>query len=156
MNAKEYRKLVSEKQTEIPLFDVTLPSGAVWKLKEPPIQQFVLAGKIPASFAAKMARIAGKSGGNMAAAKETALKDLSADDLLDSLAFGRDLLLYCAVSPKISLDPKTEDEIAPEEIHPEDFTFLINWVMKGGNSGDSLSNFRSKRRKPAVGGSRRA
>lgn len=142
MNAKEYRKLVSEKQSEIPVFDVTLPSGAVWKLKEPPIQQFVLAGKVPASLAAKLAKSASKSGGNLASAKETAIQDLSANDLLDSLAFGRDLLLYCAVSPKISLDPKEDDEIAPEEIHPDDFTFLINWVMKGGNSGDGLSNFR--------------
>lgn len=142
MNAKEYRKLATQKQSEIKVFDVTLPSGAVWKLKEPPIQQFVLAGKIPASLAAKMAKAASKSGGNMATAKESAIKDLSADDLLNSLAFGRDLLLYCAVSPKISLDPKADDEIAPEEILPEDFTFLINWVMKGGNSGDGLSNFR--------------
>lgn len=142
MNAKEYRKLASAKQSEVAVFDVTLPSGAVWKLKEPPIQQFVLSGKLPSSLAAKMAKAVSKSNGDVASAKADAINELSADDLLDSLAFGRDLLLYCAVSPKIALEPTADDEIKPEEILPDDFTFLINWVMKGGDSGDSLSTFR--------------
>ena len=58
--------------------------------------------------------------------------------------FGRDLIIYCAVDPKISLTPNSDNEIAPEEILPEDFTFLLHWVLTGGKSGESLSTFRSE------------
>lgn len=138
MNANDYRKLASAKRAEA--MDVTLPSGAVWKLCEPPIQQFVLAGKLPSSMAAKLAKIA--QDGN--ADGKAVLPNLDPEELMGALAFGRDLLLHCAVKPQISLNPIGEDQIAPEDIMPEDFTFLLNWVLSGGKSGESLTNFSEK------------
>jgi len=145
MNASDYKKLASAKRTEIETFDVEVPSGAVWKLREPPIQQFVLAGKLPATLVTKMAEAAQKAAnnGDLEAAKKEFFETLTHEDILTNLAFGRDLLLYCAVEPKITLDGTDSDEtIKPEEILPDDFMFLISWCMKGGKSGDSLNTFR--------------
>lgn len=140
MKAAEYKRLASAKRVEAPLLDVELPSGCVWKLREPPIEQFVLAGKLPAALAAKMAKAA-QDGGSEQADKD--LQDsLTPEDLLNNMAFGRDLLLYCAVEPRISLNPTSDDEIAPEDILPDDFTFLVSWVMTGGKSGERLGTFR--------------
>lgn len=144
MNAKDYKKLASAKRVEAEVFDVTLPSGSVWKLREPPIQQFVLAGKLPASLAAKMAKAAQDGKNNPDGANQDLQDSLTPEDLLNNIAFGRDLLLFCAVEPKISLNPVHDDEIAPEDILPEDFGFLMSWVMTGGKSGESLNTFRSE------------
>jgi hypothetical protein len=145
MNAKDYKKLASQKRTEEVLHDVPVPSGGVWKMREPPIEQWVLAGKLPGSLVSKMAAAAGTNG-DLDAAKKGLLQTLKPEDLLNSLEFGRDLLLYCAVEPRIKMDadPESETEIAPEDILPEDFPFLINWVLTGGKTGESLESFRSE------------
>ncbi len=141
MKASDYKKLASAKRTEMVTFDVTLPSGCVWKLREPPIKQYVLAGKLPAAFAGKMASLAKKTGADATAARQAMADSLSPQDLMDSLEFGRDLLLFCAVEPQIALKPISDNQIAPEDILPEDFDFLINWVLSGGTSGESLGTF---------------
>lgn len=137
MNANDYRKLASAKRAEA--MDVELPSGAVWKLREPPIQQFIMAGKLPTSMAAKLAKLAKES--DSADGRKAVLNSLDPGELVTALAFGRDLLLSCAVEPVISLNPTSDTEIAPEDIMPEDFTFLMNWVLSGGKSGESLDTF---------------
>jgi hypothetical protein len=147
MNAKDYKKLASAKRAEAETFDVTLPSGAVWKLTEPPIQQFVLSGKLPAALAAKMVKAAKESGGDKEQAKQAMFEELTTEDIMSNLAFGRDLLLVCAVHPRIVLnaDPDSETEIAPEDILPEDFMFLVNWMLRGGDSGEGLDTFPAER-----------
>jgi hypothetical protein len=148
MNAKDYKKLASAKQGDM-VQEVTLPSKAVWKMLEPPIKQFVMAGKLPASLAAKMAGIAQRHEGEVDG--EAMLKELSREDLMKNLEFGRDLLLHCAVEPRISLAvPLPEDAIAPEDILPEDFEFLLGWVMSGGKSGEGLGTFRGERHESTV------
>lgn len=142
MNREDYKTHISAKRAAEKTFDVELPSGAVWKLREPPIQQFMLAGKLPASLASKMAKVAERSGEDAKAAQVAMTAELTAEDVMGSLEFGRDLLLHCAVEPEISLKPVNDNQIAPEDIWPEDFAFLINWVLTGGKSGESLSNFR--------------
>lgn len=146
MKASEYRKkMASAGRSSETIHDVKLPSGCVWKLKEPPIQQFIVSGKLPASLAAKMAQVSTANGGDQTAVSEALKQELTPEDFTNSLAFGRDLLLFCAVEPRISLNPTFEDEIAPEEIDPEDFDFLLGWVISGGKSGSGLGLFRSKR-----------
>jgi hypothetical protein len=135
MKAQDYRKLSTKKADT--LIDVTLPSGAVWKLRQPPIQQFIAAGKLPSSLVGKLAAAAATDSDPNAA-----VKTLNPTELIQSLEFSRDLLLACAVEPRISLNPKSDDEIAPEEILPEDFQFLMKWVIQGGKVGESLSTFR--------------
>lgn len=141
--AAKYKKLASAKRSEATLHEITLPSGAVWKLMDPPVSQFVMAGKLPSSLAAKMAEAIKGSGGDIVEAQKRAMASLSPEDIVANLEFGRDLLLACAVEPRISLTyPTPDDAVAPEDILPVDFTFLIEWVMSGGNAGVGLGNFR--------------
>jgi len=147
MNAKDYKKLASAKRVDAEVFEVTLPStGAVWKLREPPIQKFVLSGKLPASLASKMAAAAKNGNGDSKKTEQEVLESLSPEDLMLCLALGRDLLLHCAVEPRIVIDadPESETEISPEDIDPDDFTFLMSWVFSGGKSGENLTAFRSE------------
>jgi hypothetical protein len=147
MKASEYRKLRQSNNAKEKIYDVTLPSGCVWKMRTPPIQQFMLAGKLPKDLATKMVDIT-SSGGTKAETQKKIAETMTATELTQTLAFGRDLLLHCAVEPRIVLnpDPDSEYEIAPEEIDPVDFDFLLAWVMKGGNPGEALGSFRKKRR----------
>lgn len=144
MKVSEYRK-AAKSQPET-LHDVTLPSGFVWKLRTPPVQQFMLSGRLPKDLASKLVQI-GKIT-DKAARQKAIAENLTPEELTQNLAFGRDLLLYCAVQPRIVIDadPNSEDEIAPEEIDPVDFDFLLAWVMKAGDPGKTLGNFRKKRR----------
>lgn len=139
MNAKEYKKLAAKKRLTTDIYDLQLPSGAIWKLRKPPIEQFIMAGKLPTALVARMAKAAKKD-----AEATDVMRDLSADEMVASLEFGRDLLLYCAVEPAIALNPKGENEIAPEDILPDDFLFLINWLITGGRAGESLNTFPAK------------
>lgn len=139
MNAKDYKKLASAKRAEA--VKVELPSGGTWKMRELPIQQFMLAGKLPTALATRMAEIAANKDGDKG---ESILATLSPDELVAIMLFARDALVFCAVEPRISTTPTGDDEIGPEDILPEDFEFLTNWVLTGGKTGESLNTFRSE------------
>lgn len=137
MKASEYKKLTQAKQKS-ELLNVELPSGAVFICRRPPVQQWILAGRLPENLASKLTDAAKESA-------DSALKELKPDELMKALMFGRDLIVHSVIEPKIALEPKTENEIAPEDILPEDFEFLLNWVMSGGEAAKSLEPFRPER-----------
>jgi len=120
MKASEYRKLKSK---NILTAEVTLPSGAVFVLRRPPLQTWIAAGKIPQSFVRQM--LAQGQGSS------TAL-DLSPDETLAGVSFVRDAILYAVVSPalKVGAGPD-DDELDPSELDPDDFEFLMQWIMDG-------------------------
>lgn len=143
MKANNYKQMASASRTAEEVFEVTVPSGFVWKLREPPIQAFVLAGRLPATLTAKMANLHERYAGDVDGATQACLEELDAGELLTNLIFARDLLLHSAVEPKIMINPGPDDDaIAPEDILPKDLEFLLGWVMGGGKSGESLGTFR--------------
>ena len=144
MKASEYRQRIAVAGTSEKLHEVTLPSGFVWKLRTPPVQQFLLSGRLPKDLASKLVALDPIK--DKKKRLEAIEKSLSATELTQSLEFGRDLLLHCAVEPRIvaNPDPDNDNEIAPEEIDPADFDFLLGWVMTGGSPGKILGNFRTK------------
>lgn len=143
MANERYKKAVAGKKGEALMHDVTLPSGFVWKLKEPPIQQFIAAGRLPNSLVEKMAQITETYKGQDAATISAAVaRVLEPSEMVAQLTFARDLLIHCAIDPRIVVNGTAEDEIDPTEIDPEDFNFLMGWVMSGGKSGEGLTNFR--------------
>ena len=143
MKASEYKKHLQTKKSGSAI-DVTLPSGAVWKLRKPVIEQFIAAGRLPASLTAKMLSMAKKAGnGQSAETKAELMKLLTPDEILQNLAFGCELLQHSAVEPRIVLEPPApSDAILPTDIDPDDFRFLIEWVFSGGETGSGLSSFR--------------
>lgn len=141
MKASEYKKLASKARVT---HDVELPSGAVFKLTDPPVQQWVLAGRLPTGLMAKMVAVAkGTAGESEEATAEAALKAMTEEEFVLQLTLGRELLLATVIEPKLTADGG-EDSIAITDILPDDYTFLMKWIWSGGKQGGSLDTFRSE------------
>jgi hypothetical protein len=141
MNLAEYRR------RKTITAEITLPSGLTVTVRRPPLQVWMMAGRIPQSFVKQI--LEGKG--------ETP-EELSPEDTMASIAFVRDAILYGVVSPRlvVGANPNSETELDPSELDPEDFLFLSRWIMtlspdvpvatKGGEvSLESLNRFRRKR-----------
>lgn len=148
MKATDYKKHSEKRQvTE----DVPLPSGAVFKMRLAPIQQWTTTGVLPASLAVKMEVVAKSK--NATEANEVVLKHFTEQDFIDSQNVGRRMLAYCSLEPKIFIAKPGEpdrtpadDEIIPEDILPEDFEAIMKWIWSGGKQGASLAKFSRKPR----------
>ena len=62
----------------------------------------------------------------------------------------RDVLVYCCVSPRISQDPKGEDEIHPRDIPLADVLFLLKWARREAET-EKLRSFRGGAESAGVG-----
>lgn len=143
MKANEYRK---RKQSSEATAELELPSGSTFTVRRPPLQVWMVAGKIPQSFLAQMLK-----GGRAEAGA-----DIGDEEALAAMLFLRDALVYAVVEPKLVIGATGDDELDPSELDAEDFEFLTHWIMsgcpgvpvsaKGGEvSMDDLSRFRQKR-----------
>jgi len=130
MNASEWKKCGAAKAAA-EAEDLTLPSGMTIKARRPGPLQLALWGRLPFSLVA-------------AVSGETAPAASAGEQAAGIAAFLRNLLLYCCVSPRISLDPKGEAEIHPSEINDEDLAFIVKWATSMEESSD-LESFRGKR-----------
>lgn len=151
MKATDYKKHSQKKQiTE----DVPLPSGAVFKMRLAPIQQWTTTGVLPASLAVKMETVAKAK--NAAEANAVVLEHFTEQDFIDSQSVGRRMLEYCCIEPKVYIAKPgepirelTDDEILPEDILPEDFEAIMKWIWSGGKQGASLAKFSRTSRQPS-------
>jgi len=155
MKASEYRKNVRGREQTAQL---TLPSGAVFKVRRPPLQVWIAAGKVPQSFLRAIIE-AQDAGPN-------ADLNFTADETAGALEFVRTAILYAVVEPKLVVGASKSDELDPSELDPEDFAFLTDWIMKGSpgvpvqtKSGgevqvESLRRFRQKRPGGGAAGNR--
>ena len=55
---------------------------------------------------------------------------LSQEEIRQSAVFMRDLLTYCLLTPRISLEPLSEEEIHPRNIPDGDWQFILRWAMR--------------------------
>lgn len=148
--ASDYRKRLQQKES--PTAEITLPSGAVFVCRRPPLQVWISAGRIPQSFVKHL----------LEAQKGGAVPELESDETLAAMAFVREAILYAVVEPRLVPGTKHKDELDPADIDPEDFEFLMTWIMqgcpgvpvltKGGEVGiDSLARFREAKQKRTRG-----
>ena len=145
MTPAEYR---AKRQAAELTAEITLPSGAVFRLRRPPLDLWIAAGKIPQSFLRAMLEA-----GNGATSAQVRY---STEETLDGYSFLVEAITYSAVEPPISIDGAGET-LALTDLDPEDFRFLIQWVQSGSpgvpvktsNGGevetDRLTRFRQKR-----------
>lgn len=125
----------------IETIEVELPSGEKFLLrKKVDLEMFVVSGVLPLSIADKM-ESAQKKGSSV----EAAFEQLSSGEKIKSIEFSTKLVRHICISPKIVDNPQTDDEIAPEELLPEDFTFLLNWAQSGGGEAGKLDGFHPER-----------
>jgi hypothetical protein len=137
-----YRQHLADKSADEKTFQVACPSDFVWQLRLYPLDKMLYAGKLPEFLASEMISAMEKKGVLPADALAAKIKG---SDVLDTLKFMRDVVQFCAVKPRISLNPQNDDEIAPEEIELNDFEFIYFWAMAGGDEGKALATFRTKR-----------
>jgi hypothetical protein len=118
MKAHEYRK---KRQEEEATADVTLPSGAVFKMRRPPLEVWAATGRIPQSFLRAMldAQEAG-SASNI---------NLTTEETLDGFSFVAEAIVYACVEPRVGVKPNNEDILDLAELDPADFAFLTRWVQ---------------------------
>lgn len=137
-----YRQHLKKNPPKEKIYDVPMPSGFVWKARKFPIEQWTILGKVPKVFTGKIANSLSKVGKlDINAVSKT----VTPNEAEDMILFVRAIAYYSAVSPSISLDPQTDDEIAPEEIAPEDFSYLLEWaVTPEGKEVEGLHKFRRK------------
>lgn len=144
MKASEYRK---KKQKAELTGEITLPSGAVFKMRRPPLDVWIAAGRVPQSFLRAMLQ-----------AQDGAAADvnLTPDETIDGLAFVTEAVIYACVEPRVGLNPDSDDVLDLAEIDSEDFQFLTQWILQGSpgvpvktKTGEAqvenLQRFRQKR-----------
>lgn len=128
--AREWRAKAREAAKEEAV-DLKLPSGMVIRARRPNPLQLAAWDRLPLTLAA-------------VATGEQAPGQITADQVSETAGFLRDLLVYCCVEPRVSLNPVGEDEIHPREIPQEDWTFIMNWAMRVGEAR-TLEGFRPQR-----------
>ncbi len=126
MKAQDYKKRAQANEL---VYDLPMNTpDCIWKVKKFPMQQFLLAGKLPTFLAAKIKK----------AATETEYDEveekMSKTDYDETLAFTKNAIEYIAVEPRVSENPQSEDEIAHEDIPKEDLEILQNWIVSGGSA----------------------
>lgn len=138
--AAEYRAARKEKQQ--PTAELTLPSGAVFTVRRPPLEVWMAGGRIPQSFL-------------KASIEPSGAGAMTADDTVDVICFLREAITYAVVEPRLVAGTTAEDELDPADLDPEDFQFLCTWITancpgvpvatKGGEIAiDDLTKFRQK------------
>jgi hypothetical protein len=124
----DYLKLTNQTK------EITLPSGAIFKLKKVSMRKKLLEGKLPINNSTEI-RLD---------------KDLQSNDnstpeqQKQQLLWGSQLIVDCVIEPKISLEP-TEDCICIDDLTDEDMTKLLEEIVKLYNKGgQDLKSFRKK------------
>lgn len=124
MKAAEYRRKAQTRSE--PTADVTLPSGAVFTLRRPPLQVWLAAGKIPQSFIRSYLKTRNTE-------PQEAASKLSDEELFEALTFLRDAVIYACVAPRLQTGATEDDAdvLDPSELAGEDFDFLCQWIVSG-------------------------
>jgi len=120
MNAKEYRQ---RRQTAEAIGEITLPSGAVFRMRRPPLDVWMAAGRIPQSFLRAM--LEAQQGAPGAAVQ------FSTEETLEGLTFLTEAVIYAAVEPRLAIQSDDPDVLLLADLDPEDFRFLTQWIQAG-------------------------
>ena len=145
MKAESYR----QKRQGVELTGkITLPSGAEFVMRRPPLDLWMAAGRIPQTFLRAM--LEAQQGGSNANVQ------FSTEETMDGLAFLTEAVIYSCVEPRVALTSDDPDVLRLDELDPEDFRFLTGWVQAGSpgvpvktQNGEvqpeKLARFRQKR-----------
>jgi hypothetical protein len=137
--AQEWKQKAAA-QAAADVVDLELPSGMTIRARRPGPVQLAMWGRLPLAMA--VATIKDGGGG---------VGEASPEELVEGIKFMRELLVYCCVEPRISDDPKGDDEIHPREIPEADWRFIIRWAM-GSEEAAKLRPFRGERAGDRAGG----
>lgn len=143
MTAQEW-KAKAEAAAKREAADLQLPSGMTIRARRPDPAQLLMWGHLPLGLAAETSRSEpGPAGTPSGTGPDT-------EHTLASISFARELLLWCVVTPRLSLTPGA-DEIHPRDIPLDDALFILRWAMRR-QEADALRSFRGRRPGDRPGG----
>jgi hypothetical protein len=128
MNAKDWKRLADEKAVEQAV-DLILPSGMTIKARRPNPLQLAHWDRMPFSLAA-----ATQDGETMEGPTQ--------QEIVNTAKFMQEMVLFCCLNPRISMEPKSDDEIHPRDIPQEDWLFIVHWALRSEETA-KLRPFRS-------------
>ncbi len=141
MKASDYKK---QTQANDLVFDLPMATpNCIWKVRQFPVEQYLLAGKLPTFLAEKIKK-------TIIEEKPVELGQMSEEDFDETLAFTKKAIEYIAIEPRVSANPESDDEIAHEDIPQADFQILQNWIVTGGAA--DAEKFRGERYESFVAG----
>jgi hypothetical protein len=133
VTAKDWKRKAAEKAAE----PLTLPSGMVIRARRPGPLQMMEWNRLP-----NLPASAGEDGSG-----------LSTEQVVETAAFLRKMLVYCCVAPRISetAAEDAEDEIRPGDLPGEDFMFIMRWALRM-KEADAVRPFRGEPKDGGGGG----
>jgi len=111
--------------------ELELPSGVKILARRPDPIQLAAWGKLPMLLAA-------------AAMGSQNATPPSMEEAAEIAGLYRDVLVYCCVDPRVSLDPQGEDEIHPRDMCETDWRFVCHWGLRVVEAR-ALEGFRRQR-----------
>jgi hypothetical protein len=122
-SAQKYRRIKEERLRNVELHDLETPSGMVWKVRRPDLQQFIISGVLPMSLAEKLS-----------SSKDTtaAVQSMDFKDQMRSIAFASAVVRHCAVEPRIVETATADNEIGFDEVEMDDYNAILAWAVGGG------------------------
>lgn len=127
--AQKYRKLKEKRIRDGEQFDLETPSGMVWKVRKPDLQQFIISGVLPMSLAEKLG-----------SDPKEAVKSMDLKEQMQSIAFASSIVKFCAVEPRIVEKATNDNEIGFDEVEMDDYNAILSWAM-GGVAAPGLEKF---------------
>ncbi|HWQ55686.1 MAG TPA: hypothetical protein VN442_18510 [Bryobacteraceae bacterium] len=121
--------------------ELTLPSGAKILARRPDPEKLAIWVRLPFSLSGEV--LGGKT-------PEQFAQRMSAQELFDLASSLRDVLVWCCVDPRVSLDARGPGEIHPRDIPDEDLHFIFRWAMRGEEVAQ-FSRFRKERADAGAG-----
>lgn len=113
-------------------------TGATVVVRKVDLAPFLASGNLPMHLVAQAVEAMSDENG---AEFEAASLEMTAKDQIKTLVFMRDVVQQSMVSPRIVVNPQTDDEISPEEMDWNDFVQVYEWNMGGGEQAAMLENF---------------
>jgi hypothetical protein len=147
---EKYRALVADKP--VASVQLTAPSGFVFKFKKPSKYGLIFAmNQLPQALSS--GAIKAWEPDQDQEESEQAAPPKNSSSILDMMLAAGDYVLELSLEPKLVAGvAEYPDELSVSELLPDDMTFLVDWVMAGGQAGIAAATFPEGQKPSAVAG----
>lgn len=135
MNREQYLEHASVRAEKAGI-NVTLPTGAVFKMRPAPIQHWAAIGIIPASLVEKFGIFANMKDPEKAA--KLASEIYTAKDIDDQQQLTQRCFKFCCLEPRVDLTGEDPEALSVEDLDSDDLEFLTKWMVSGGKFDTNL------------------
>lgn len=146
--AERYREQLKRSQVDVEIVDVTLPSGAVFRMRKPSkfAMLFNLGGLPTSGIASAMAKWEKDGAKDDPETATKVFEDMPEDEqakLVSVMMRARDRVLELSVEPKLVVGTADEakGEMSTDDVAENDLAYLFNWVIKGGEIPSGIVMF---------------